>query len=47
VARALPSELRLTLDLDDADDDAALRERAARALGTDVAALPELTVVKR
>lgn len=45
--RPLPSEVRLTLDLDEPDDLDALRGRAARALGTDVAVLPAIVVVKR
>jgi uncharacterized FAD-dependent dehydrogenase len=42
-----PDELRLDLQLDDAEDAAALRRRAARTLGVAEADLPELSVLKR
>lgn len=43
----LPEEISIELGLDDADDDAALRARAARVLGVREQDLPELCVRKR
>lgn len=47
VRRALPEEIVLSLGLDEPDDTAALRARAARKLGVGVDSLPASRVVKR
>jgi len=43
----LPSEIEIKVGLDEADDDEAIREKAARALGVAVTDLPELALRKR
>lgn len=47
VDRPLPTRITLRLGLDDADDDAALREAAAKKLGVPTSDLPPLTLAKR
>src|SRR5262245_17987930 len=47
MARPLPEELALDLELDEPDDELSLRKRAARALKLDPSELPELTLYKR
>ena len=46
-ARPLPTELTLTLGLDDPEDESALRARAARQLRVPVRSLPPLELLKR
>ena len=45
--RQLPPEIEIELGLDEADDDASVRRKAARAVGVDVSELPELALRKR
>lgn len=43
----LPSEIEIELSLDEADEDGAVRRKAARKVGIDVSELPELALRKR
>ena len=43
----LPAEIEIELGLEEADDDAAIRLKAARRVGVDVSDLPELGLRKR